>query len=451
MIPENIFRAYDIRGTDKDLTKEVAEKIGKSFATFIGEGKTIVVGRDGRLNADELHDAFVSGLISCGCNVVDVDRVTSPILYFSVPKLRADAGVMITASHNPKNWNGFKLCDNTGIVYHGDTIQKLKDIILQNKFNNSENEGKTIFYDEIFDDYTRFVLGKITSDKKLKVVLDVGNGVGGLVAPSIFKKLGHETVVINQQLDGEFPGRGPDPTAEGALTKLKETVLSNKADLGIAYDGDADRVSFVDNNGQELRSGNVTIMILSRHLLNKHPNSKIVFDVCCSSAVEDYIKQSGGVPIIERVGHAFITERMAQEQAIFAGEYSNHFYFLEVPGFDDAIFCSLRMAELLSNSEKKLSSLIDEIPQYFYKFDWAFECPDDKKSNVIEKMKGKFRKLGYNFSELDGIKLYFDKDWIVWRISNTRPLVLIFLEARTKEKFEELERFAEKELIEAMK
>lgn len=451
MIPKNIFRANDVRGIyGKDINEELAEKIGRSFGTIIGENKTIVVGKDGRSSGEKLKSAFISGLISSGCNVVDVGTVTTPILYFSVPKLKADAGTIVTSSHNPKEWNGFKLCDRTGLIYHADTIQKLRENIEENNFNKPTKIGDVNKYDKALEDYENFVLEKINTGKKLKIVVDSGNGVATLIAPQLIRKCGHDVIEINKELDGEFPGRGPDPTKENVLNELKEAVKKENADLGAAYDGDGDRVVFVDNLGREINSGSLIIMILAKDILEKQKNAKIVFDCCCSLAVDDFIRSYGGVPIREKVGHSFIIHRMQEEDAIFAGEYSNHFYFPEIPGFDDAVYGSLRLAEVLSKTNERFSEIIDSVPKHFYKSDWEFPCPDEKKFGIIEKIKEKMKLSGHQISEIDGVKVLFDDGWVLWRASNTRPVLLAFIEAKTEERFKELSKLAEKEMLSAM-
>lgn len=443
---ENIFRAYDIRGIfGKDLTEEIVEKIGKAFGTFLSR-KTVVVGKDVRSSGEALGKAFIEGLNSTGCNVIEIGIVATPVLYFSVPTLKADAGVMITASHNPKEWNGFKLCDSNGLIYHGDFLQYLLKMIKKNEFISGN--GKNTKYDKIIEDYTNFVIKKISKGKKLKIVVDSGNGTTSFVASSIFKKLGHEVITINEEMDENFPGRGPDPTKENILNDLKEHVKKEKAALGVAYDGDGDRVVFVDNLGREINSGSIIIMILAKDILQKHKNGKIVFDCCCSLAVEDYIRKCGGIPVIERVGHSFIIHRMQKEKAIFAGEYSNHFYFPDIPGYDDAIFGSMRLVEILSKTNEKLSDIVDSLPKYFYKSDWEFPCSDEKKFAVIDKLKEKMKR--YRISEIDGVKVFFEDGWVVWRASNTRPVITGFIEAKTKERFDELREFVKKELQSVM-
>ncbi len=443
MIDENIFRAYDIRGIfGKDLTAETAERIGKAFGSYIGSGKEILVGRDARLSGETLRDALVKGLTSVGCNVVDLGVVPTPVLYFSIEYLKKDGGVMITASHNPPEWNGFKLCGKNGVsISEGLGLEKVKEIFLEQKFNLAA-EGSINHHEKIIDEYVKFVTSKIKLKNKLKVVLDTGNGVCALTAPEILEKLGCEVVTINEELDGRFPNRSPDPTEE-ALSVLSEVVLKEKADIGIAFDGDGDRVAFVDEKGRYVSSGNLTIPIFASTILKSNKNSKIVFDVCCSNAVEEIIKVNGGIPLVNRVGRAYIRNRMLEEGAIFGGEHSNHLFFSDIFGFDDGVFAGVKMVELLSNSEKPLSKFVDDIPVYPSIPVKEIVCPDNLKFGVMKNLKKRFSSLGYKIIDLDGIKILNNDGWVLIRPSNTLPAIKINSEAKTMDKAKELFRFAQ--------
>ncbi|MDI6807103.1 MAG: phosphomannomutase/phosphoglucomutase [Candidatus Aenigmarchaeota archaeon] len=450
MISAHIFRAYDIRGVyDKDLTPEAVKKIAKALGNFVGERERIVVGRDGRLSGDTLKDSVVKGIIASGNDVIDVGMVPTPLLYFASISLRAQAGVMITASHNPPDWNGLKLVRENGqFIFEGSGMEKIRENVLANNLFESPQKGKVETY-EIFKDYSKFVLSKIDVKRKLRVVLDTANGVAGLIAPQLFRKLGCEVIVLNEKVDGRFPAHLPEPNEE-TLQELSKEVVKQKADFGAGFDGDGDRIIFVDDRGRIITSGSTMIILFAGEYLKKYPNSKVVFDICCSDVVKEFIHAANGIPIITKVGHVFIKDKMLKENAIFGGEYSNHLYFSEVFCFDDGIFAGLKMAEILSKQEKKLSELIDEVPKYFNKFDWNFSCPDEKKFGVIEKLKQKFLKEGLRLSELDGVKLFFKDGWILWRASNTQPQIKVYVEARSKEKFKELCDYAQKELENAM-
>jgi phosphomannomutase/phosphoglucomutase len=442
-----MFRAYDIRGIfNEDLTNEITEKIGKSFGTFIGEGKKVSISRDGRLSGITLRDRITSGLISVGCDVIDIGMTPTPVLYFSVANKKLDGGVMITASHNPPEWNGFKLVKEMAApCSEGTGLERVKENVFKNKFNKPVSKGEVKKYEKIFDDYFGYVLKKIKIGRKLKVVMDTGNGATGLTAPKLFKKLGFDIIVLNEKVDGNFPVHPPEPKEE-YLQQLRKEVVNANADFGVAYDGDGDRAVFVDEKGNIITSGSVIIMVIAKSYLEKQKNSKIVFDVCCSKAVEELIRNNGGIPLITKVGYVHIKNKMTEENAVFGGEYSNHLYFSEIYCADDGVFASLKIAEILSNTNKRFSEIVDSVPRYPAIFDWNFDCPDEIKFNIIEKLKNKFKKQGMKTLELDGVKLFFDDGWILWRASNTQPQIKVYLEANKEERLNELRKFAEEEL-----
>jgi len=454
---KNIFRSYDIRGVyGKDFDDGFAENLGNAFAAFVNARdrekparKTVVVGRDIRLSSESLSRALIKGLTEAGCDVVDVGVVTTPLLYFSVVHLKKDGGIMITASHNPAEFNGFKIVGSVGDpISEGLGLEKIMDSMLKGEHAASPRKGTSGSYTGIFDDYAAFVLPRIKLKRKMKVVLDTCNSVPGLIAPSVLEKAGCEVVTINKELDGTFKSRPPEPRAEN-LKDLQDAVRANGADLGIAYDGDGDRAVFVDETGKIIDSGNAIIMIFAEHYLNRNKNSKIVFDLGCSIAVEDTVKRLGGIPVVTPVGTANLKKGMLGERAIFGGESSNHMYFSETFNFDDAVFASLKMAEIISEIGS-LSEKLDSLPNYPYLSEWDFECPDEKKFGVVGSLKEKFKNSGVRFSELDGVKLMWDDGWVLWRASNTRPQVKVYLEAKSDERFEELKNFAKAELLEAM-
>jgi phosphomannomutase/phosphoglucomutase len=449
MFNQNIFRSYDIRGVyGKDFDEEFAEKLGRAFATFIG-GEEVTVGHDVRLSSDGLSKALIKGLTVGGCDVIDVGLVTTPLLYFSVAHLGKSGGIMITASHNPPEFNGFKIVGKMGEpIAEGSGMEKIKEIIKNGEYSTPERSGRVKSCDRLFDDYANFVLGKIKIKKRLKVVLDTCNSVGGLVAPTLFKKAGCEVIAINEDLDGSFPCRAPEPRVDN-LQALQEAVRASNADFGVAYDGDSDRAVFVDENGRIVDSGSLIIMMFAEHFLKTNRQSKIVFDLSCSVAVEEMIRKFGGVPIVTAVGTSKIKKGMKDGNAIFGGESSNHMYFADTFNFDDAVFASLKMAEIISEIGS-LSEKIKSMPQYPYIAEWEFECPDERKFKVIENMKENFRKSGENISDLDGLKVNWDDSWVLWRVSNTRPQIKVYVEAKTDDRFEELKNFAKDELTKAM-
>jgi phosphoglucosamine mutase len=445
---ENIFRAYDIRGIfGKQLTEKIAAVLGAAISAFWGRDKEVVVGRDVRLSGETLRNALVSGLV-LNCDVTDVGVIPTPLLYFAIKHLEKDAGVMITASHNPPEWNGFKLFKRNGCIY-GSEMAKIKELARATDFRKlGKRNGKVMMYERIFEDYTDFVLDKIRMEKKISVVADTANGVCGMLVPSLFRRLGCKIMTLNEKADGRFPAHLPEPKEE-TLGELKREVVRAKANFGVGYDGDGDRAVFVDDKGRTI-SGDLALMIFAEDALKRKGGGKIVYELGCSMAVEEFVKEHGGIPIVERIGHVFIMDKMISENALVGGEISSHFYFLECNGMDDAIFASLRMAEILSKRGEKLSEIVDSLPKYPSIHEKNFECPDHLKFAVIKKLEAKFKDYGLKFLDVDGIKL-LDKDgWVLLRPSNTEPLIRVSAEAKTKEKLKELYQFAVKELKKVM-
>jgi phosphomannomutase/phosphoglucomutase len=433
---ERMFRAYDIRGVyGKDMTVEIAEKVGMAFGTFLGSGKKLAVGRDIRIGSEQLKNAVVKGLVFNGCKVDDLGIVTTPILYFAIAYKNKDGGVMVTASHNPPEWNGFKLCREKGIIVgQGSGMEEIKEIIKSKKFAKVAKQGKTATYEGIINEYAKFVLNKIRIKKKLNVVLDTSNSVPGIVAPVLFKKAGCKVTVFNEKLDGTFPGRSPEPT-EKSLQQLIGAVKKTNADFGVGYDADGDRAVFVDDMGRVL-TGDVISIIFAQALITKE-KKKVVYDVSCSSAVEETIKAKGGIPIVERVGRPFMMDRVLREKAVFGGENSGHFYFSDIYGLDDGTFASLKMAEILSQSDMPLSHMIDSIPKY-HSSTMNVSCPDEIKFQVIERLKTKFKEKGFQILDIDGVKAQEKQGWVLLRASNTEPLIRIFAEGKTQGKLTQL-------------
>ncbi len=446
---DRIFRAYDIRGVfGEDLTEEVATRIGAAFATFLGKDREVLVARDVRLSGEKLRKALVSGLLS-GCNATDIGIVPTPLLYFALNRLQKDAGIMITASHNPPEWNGFKAFSRKGAI-SGKDMEKVKQIAKDvNLERLGKKRGKLRSHKRPIQEYMDFVLNKIEFGRKLKVVADTANGTCGLVVPTLFKRLGCKILTLNQNPDGRFPAHLPEPKEE-TLIELKREVVRNKADLGIGYDGDGDRAVFVDEKGNVI-PGDLTLLVFAKDVLQKIEGAKIVYELSCSMAVEEYVKELGGIPIVERVGHTFIMDRMIKEDAMLGGEKSSHFYFSECFGVDDAVFASLRMAEILSKSSERLSESVDSLPKYPSIYEKNFECPDHLKFSVIEKLRSKFKDNGLTVLDMDGVKLLEKDGWVLLRPSNTEPIIRVSAEAKTEERLEELYGFAKKELDQVLK
>lgn len=446
---DHIFRAYDIRGIfGKDLTEEVATRIGAAFAKFV-EGRTVVVGRDVRISGEKLQDALISGLVT-RCNVTDVGVVPTPLLYFALNRLRKDAGIMVTASHNPPQWNGLKAFRGQRGSIYGKDMEKIKQYAKKvDPEKLGEKWGKAASYEGIIREYQDFVYSKIKLETKLTVVADTANGTCGLVAPALFKRLGCNILTLNKEPDGTFPAHLPVPKPE-TLGELMKEVVRRKADFGVGYDGDGDRAVFIDEKGN-LIPGDLTLLIFAKDVLQKHPDGKVVYELSCSMAVEEYVKKLGGIPLVERVGHTFIMDKMIGEKALLGGEKSSHFYFADVYGMDDGVFASMKMAEILSKSDEKLSEMVASLPQYPSVYEKNFECPDKQKFLVIENVRNQFKRYGLETLDIDGVKLIEEDGWVILRASNTEPVIRISAEAKTKKKLKKLYYFAVTELNKAMK
>jgi len=428
---KNMFRAYDIRGIyGRDLTVSFAEKLGKTLGTFFGEGKTVVVARDTRESGEILRNGLTNGLTSVGCNVVDLGIFPTASSALVILEKDFDGGVVVSASHNTAEWNGFIPINSEGLICsEGFGMEKIREIFSNQDFTNTATIGKVANLDAT-DAYLDFILGKIGVGKKFRVVLDVRGGATYLVGPKAFSRVGCEVVTINDRIDGRFLGQKPDVTEE-CLAELKKAVVEQKADVGIAFDADGDRAAFVDSRGRYCGSGNVTIALFSEWYLQKNTNAKIVFDVGCSSFISEFVKSKGGIPVVNRVGHSFIANRMKQENATFGGEYSNHLYFSEIFGLDDAIFAGLKLLEILSSNSKSLADLIDSIPKYPATNVESISCPDEIKFKVVESLKPKVESMGYKVLDLDGIKAFSDEGWFLIRVSNTNPTIKVNAEGKT--------------------
>ena len=450
MISEEIFRAYDVRGVyGKDLTKEAAERIGRALASYLnGEGKSMLVGKDVRRSSGPLSSALIEGMLSGGLNVEDIGVVTTPLLNFASVYYGKTGGVMVTASHNPPEWNGFKIWLKTGFISMGMGMEDLRDLVIQGRFKPAPR-GNFKRNPNAIMDYQRYVSERINIEKKLRIVADPGNGSCSLLTPEIFEKMGIEVVAINAEPDGSFPVHPPEPSEE-TLTEVKRLVLEKKADFGVGFDGDGDRAVFVDEKGR-IVSGTSIFILLAREYLKGNKGAPIVYEVSCSMAVEEVIQAYGGKPVLSRVGHTYIVDKMLKENAVFGGETSGHFYFKELYGFDDAIYASLKVAEILSRRDEKLSEIVDSMPKYPRIPGKKYECPDEIKFKVVEDLAEEFKTMGYKTLTIDGVKVIEDDGWFLIRASNTQPLIRLTVEAKSEESLNKLASAAEKRILEKIR
>jgi phosphomannomutase/phosphoglucomutase len=435
---KEIFREYDIRGlVGVDLTEDIINKIGKAYATnMLSLGKTKVsVGYDCRLSSKSYSNALINGIQKTGLDVINLGTIPTPLLYFSIQHLKTDGGIMITGSHNPPEFNGLKICVGNDTI-HSAEIQNLRKIIEDNKFIENKIPGKLTHYN-IIDSYIDYVSNNIKIDKKIKVVVDGGNGTGGEVALKLFKKFNLDVIDLYCDMNGNFPNHFPDPTVPKNMEDLIKLVLAKKADLGIAFDGDADRLGVVSDKG-EIVWGDQLMIIYSRDILKRIPGAVFISEVKCSEIMYDDIRQHGGRAIMWKTGHSLIKEKMKEENAQLAGEMSGHIFFKDrYLGFDDAIYSATRLIEIMSANSKKVSSLLEDLPKLFNTPEIRIDCPDNKKFDVVKKVLEHFKKTN-DVIDIDGARVKFPDGWGLVRASNTQPVLVLRFEAKSLDKLQEI-------------
>lgn len=433
-----IFRQYDIRGiAETDLTDDVVCSIGKAFGTIIrrAELKKIAFGSDVRLSSNRLKDALSEGILSTGCDVIDVGVVPTPVLYFSIFHYATDGGIMITGSHNPKEYNGFKLCKGETTIY-GDEIQDLKKIIEKKDFIKGKGSMES---KNPVDAYIKLLKTKVKIERPLKIIVDPGNGTAGPIARKLFKDLGCEVECIYCEPDGNFPNHLPDPTVPEYIVDLIRLVKGEKADLGIGYDGDGDRIGVIDELGNIIW-GDKLLALFSKEILEKKKGLPIIFEVKCSQGLVEFIESHGGVPIMWKTGHSLIKAKMKEEDSPLAGEMSGHMFFKDnYYGYDDAIFASLRLLQIISKTDEPLSKLASEIPYYHSTPEIRVDCSDETKFGIVEKVRDYFKK-NYDVIDIDGVRVLFGDGWGLVRASNTQPVLVLRFEAKTEERLEEIKK-----------
>ena len=444
----SIFREYDIRGlAEKDFDREFALLLGKVHGTIIARkgGKRVAVGRDCRATSDLYAEAVIAGLASTGLHVYDIGVCPTPLLYFSLFHLDTDGGIQVTASHNPSEYNGFKLCVGKETLY-GEQIQDIRAKMERKELH--EGLGGQIERYEIVPPYCQHLLRDVPKlARALKVVVDAGSGVGGPIAPPLFRQLGCTVWEIACTPDGRFPVHHPDPTVPKNLEMLIETVRREKADLGIAYDGDADRIGAVDETGNILW-GDELLVLFSRDVLRRNPNAIIISEVKCSQRLYDDIAKNGGKAIMWKAGHSLLKAKMKETQALLAGEMSGHMFFRErYFGYDDAIYASLRLLEILAQSDRPLSTLLDDLPKTVSTPEIRVDCPDEMKFIIAERAKEYFRQY-YDIIDVDGVRIQFPQGWGLVRASNTQPALVLRFEAQSAEKLKEYRAIVESKLKE---
>jgi len=438
-INKHIFRGYDIRGIyGEDLNEDVAYTIGKGFGSYIQEfGKTIaVVGYDNRASSPELSNAFIQGAIETGITVYNIGLVTTPMYYYSWMKLGIVSGAMITASHNPKEYNGFKIAFDERGNACGEMIQDFRKYIENGVFKEASGNERKV---DIKDEYFKFIRSSIQlGDRKVKVVLDAGNGTGSVVIKEAFKDLNVDAEFIFCDSDPDFPNHHPDPCVESNLEKLKKRVLEIKADIGLSVDGDADRIGAIDEKGNFIPVDYLMI-IMWRELYNKVENKRALYDVKCSKSLSDELDKLGIEKVCYRTGNSYMKAMMIEGDFNFGGEFSGHIFFRDkFPGFDDGVYACLRFVELLSKTDKSFSELLDGINRYYSTPEIKIKSTDEEKFNVIEKVKEYAKSKGYNMNTIDGVRVEFDDGWALVRASNTGPDLTARFEGNTEERMQEI-------------
>jgi len=439
-VNSEIFREYDIRGIyNEDLNAEVAYLIGKAFGTKLNEFKisSTVVAYDNRLSSVELEENLVKGLVETGINVKRIGLATTPMCYFAANYLGTNCSMMITASHNPKEYNGFKFSYNGEHNAYGKSVKEIYEVIEKGKFSSGIGSVENV---DIKEAYINLVIEKLAfGPRKIKVVYDCGNGTSSIIAKDIFAKLDIESIPLFDISDGNFPNHHPDPCVEENLTILKQKVIETNADLGIGYDGDADRVGFVDEKGTFIDIDKFLI-IMWKYLYDKVNKKECLYDVKCSKALEDELIKLNVKPIEYRVGNSYTRAGSAEGDYPLSGELSGHVYFRDKwPGYDDGIYVGMRLIEMLSHTDKKLSSFLEEIVKYYSTPELKVKVTDSEKFNIVEKMKQYCINKGYNYLDIDGVKAKFENGFALVRASNTGPNITMRFEATTEERLNEIQ------------
>lgn len=446
MLTQHIFRAYDIRGIAyEDFDEEGAKKIGQAYVTYLIrndgiEKPKVCVGRDGRNSGEAMHNAFMEGCVEAGAEVTNVGLSTSPLLFFSICYGHFDGGVNITASHNPKVYNGFKLQRHDAHAICGDEIQKIWKICEQEDFVEAQHL-KPVVEKSFQKEYFEKIDSIIDIPNTPTIVIDAGNGIPGKFAPELFERLGCNVIPLYCEVDGDFPNHDADPEVEENLVDLKAAIKKTNADMGIAFDGDGDRVGIVDKRGNHY-SADLLLLLLSRDLLSRHNDAKIVIDLKATQILFDEIARLGGEGVMVKTGHSFVEEKMQELGSLLGGEVSGHIFVGEnYYGFDDAFVAAAKLLEIVQKSEKDIWEHFEGLPEVFNTPEIKVVCAEEHKFEVVERMVNHFvAKYGEeNCLTIDGVRIDFGNGaWGILRASNTSPKITLRFEAQTAEKLEEI-------------
>lgn len=438
--PHQAFREYDIRGlAGSEITPDLARALGHAYAHLLDEHETrpVVVARDVRLSGPLLQQAVMDGLRTAGADVVDIGMVPTPLAYYSVFHLDAAGCIMVTASHNPGDYNGFKMMLGRDSL-HGEDIQKLKHLMLAAEHAETAPHRGSVVQRNPVEDYNRFVLKDCPLKRSLHVVIDAGNGPSGTIAAPLYRAMGCTVHELHCKPDGRFPNHHPDPTVEENMRDLSQAVIEAKADLGIAFDGDGDRIGIVDEHGRIIW-GDMLLTMLARDLLQRHPGATIISEVKCSQHMYDDIRAHGGRAIMWRTGHSPIKAKMKETGALLAGEMSGHFFFADrFFGFDDAIYAGARIMQVVAAQSGPVSMMLADLPKSYTTPEIRVDCPDSRKFALVAQALAHFRSKGYNIIDVDGVRIDFGDAWGLLRASNTQPSLVLRFEAPSQQRLAEI-------------
>jgi len=450
LMDPNIFREYDIRGiVGSQLTDETIDMLGRAIGTFYRQNGAmkIAIGYDARESSPRYCDLLTAALNGCGCDVVRIGMVPTPVLYHTVFTRDVDGGVMITGSHNPPDHNGFKICLEKEALF-GSQIQEIKEIAFAGRFVAGSGSIETI---DVLDDYRRDIVSRVSlPSRKIKAVIDAGNGMGGVTAVPVYRELSIELIELFTEPDSTFPNHHPDPTVESNLNDLIAAVKQNNADVGIAFDGDGDRIGVVDETGRIIW-GDELMVLLSRAALAERPGATIIAEVKCSQTLFDDIAAHGGKAVMWKAGHSLIKAKMKETGAVLAGEMSGHIFFADrFYGFDDATYAGARLIEILSQTDKPLSALLADIPKTFSTPEIRVDCPDEIKFDVVKRIATDFAR-DHDVITIDGARIIFDHGWGLVRASNTQAILVLRFEADAQDHLQEIRRELEETLAKLLK
>jgi phosphomannomutase / phosphoglucomutase len=447
-INPQIYREYDIRGVvERDLRPEVVRRLGQGFGTFMAKlgRRDLVVGRDGRLSSESFSDALIQGILSTGCNVLEIGVCPTPVYYFSLFHFDKDGGVMVTGSHNPPEFNGFKISVGKSTIF-GEEIQALGRLVDRGEFASGNG---SLSRAEVIRPYQAYIRENIQIKKSRRVVIDSGNGTAGPVAGPLLRDLGCEVDELYCEIDGRFPHHFPDPTIPENLKDLIERVKETGAHAGIGYDGDADRIGVVDDAGNIIW-GDQLMILFAREILREKKGATFVGEVKCSQNLFDDVERHGGRAIMWRTGHSLIKEKIREEKAALGGEMSGHIFFADrYFGFDDAIYASCRLIEILSGTERRLSQLLEDVPKTFITPEIRVECADEIKFEVVNRVREELRK-DHAIIDVDGVRVKFGDGWGLVRASNTQPVLVLRFESLTENRLQEIRGFIEEKVRKAV-